>query len=58
MPAKKADWEQVEREYVAGDATYAELAEKYGVSARTVETHDSDGNWGDKRNAHREEVAG
>ena len=56
MPKAKADWEKVERDYVTGDATYAELAEKYGVSPGTARKHGADGRWTDKRKAYRDKV--
>ena len=46
-----ADWIAMEREYVCGGATYAALAEKYGVSAAAVAHHGGRTGWVAKRRA-------
>lgn len=49
MGKKKVDWAQVAVDYITGTASYADLAEKYGVSVRSIERHSSDGEWIKKR---------
>lgn len=38
-------WAAAKEEYVAGNYTYKEIADKYGVSLSTVEHHASNENW-------------
>lgn len=39
------DWDKIKAEYLAGDATYAELAQKYGVSVSTLSKKATKDGW-------------
>lgn len=39
------DWNKLKAEYIAGGTSYRKLAEKYGVSRRTVECRGKEENW-------------
>lgn len=50
------DWEQIKTEYVAGKATYRELAKKYGVSLSTLTKHAKEAKWAEGRKKYRDKV--
>lgn len=43
------DWKEIQAEYIAGSCTYRELAEKYGVSFRTLGARAKRERWADLR---------
>lgn len=43
------DWNEIRAEYIAGSCTYRELAEKYGVSFRTLGARAKREGWADLR---------
>lgn len=51
------DWETIRAEYVAGDASYKELAAKYGVSYKQITTRGHDEKWAAERQKVREKAA-
>ena len=59
MPPRKAPWEQVREEYVAGpdELTLAVLAAHYGVAVETVCRHAAAEKWAAQRVQHRHTVA-
>lgn len=50
------DWDALELEYVLGDMTYHELADKHELSRSTVGNQASKRNWSDKRDTKRSET--
>ncbi len=44
MP-KKIDWETIKRAYLASGESYAAIADRFGVSLRSVEQHAADDGW-------------
>lgn len=44
-----ADWNKIRAEYIRGDTSYQKLAEKYGVTLRTVARHAKQEKWGELR---------
>lgn len=59
MPPRKAPWEQVREEYVAGpdELTLEVLSAHYGVSPDTMRHHASVEKWAEQRVQHRHTVA-
>jgi len=55
--SKRVDWLAIQLEYEAGGVTLKELADKYQVSKRTVETHSAKGNWVQKARDASNQVA-
>lgn len=51
------DWETIRAEYVAGDASYKDLAAKYGVSYKQITTRGHDEKWAAERQKVREKAA-
>ena len=51
------DWETIRAEYVAGDASYKDLAAKYGVSYKQITTRGHDEKWAAERRKVREKAA-
>jgi Trp operon repressor len=51
------DWETIRAEYVAGDASYKDLAAKYGVSYKQITTRGNDEKWAAERQKVREKAA-
>lgn len=51
------NWQKMATDYIAGSDSYAEIAEKYGVSRRQVEEHGRKEGWGEKRREFRGKVA-
>jgi hypothetical protein len=54
---KRPNWLLLEAEYLAGGVSYQDLADRHGVTKRTIERHGSDGNWEEKRRLVAEQVA-
>lgn len=50
------DWSAMKAEYIAGTATYRELAKKYGVALSTLQTHAKEGEWREGRRKYRDKV--
>ena len=50
------DWAALELEYVLGDMTYHELADKHEISRSTVGNQASKRNWSEKRDTKRNET--
>jgi transposase-like protein len=57
LSEKKVDWAQVATDYITGTMSYKALAEKYGVSPKSIERHSKDGGWRDKRRKHGEKMS-
>ena len=57
MNEKKIDWAQVATDYITGTMSYKALADKYGVSQKSIERHSKDGGWRDKRRKHGEKMS-
>ena len=53
---KALDWSEIEIEYIAGTASYRELAERYGISLTALSKHAIKGRWQEKRSQHRAEA--
>ena len=51
------DWEKAKLAYVYGNLSYQEVADKFGVSRRSVERHASKGDWTGLKKAHDGELA-
>ena len=51
------DWETIRAEYIAGDASYKDLAAKYGVSYKQITTRGHDEKWAADRKKVREKAA-
>ena len=47
-PRKPPNWAAIEAEYLAGGVSYQALADKHGVSKRTVERRGIAGDWGSR----------
>lgn len=59
MATEKAapiDWESIKAEYVTTNISKKKLAEKYGISASSVNYRSAVDRWGDQRRAHRDRV--
>ena len=50
------DWVKIKTEYITTDTGYRKLAEKYGVSFRTLSQKAKDEEWVQERRKHREKV--
>lgn len=53
----KPDWVKMAHEYVTTKATIRDIAEKYGVSLKTVGKRASADGWAEKRDEYRHKVA-
>lgn len=51
------DWETIRAEYIAGDASYRDLAAKYGVSYKQITTHGQNEKWAEDRKKVRQKAA-
>ena len=51
------DWERIENEYVTGQVSYRDLADRYQVSKKQVERQGKAGGWVEKRRVFRGKVA-
>jgi transposase len=54
LDEKKIDWPRIAAEYIAGNISYRQLAEKYGVGQSNIERHAKKEGWGEKRRKSRE----
>ena len=54
MDEKKIDWPRIAAEYIAGNISYRQLAEKYAVGQSNIERHAKKEGWGEKRRKSRE----
>lgn len=50
------DWVKIKTEYITTDTGYRKLADKYGVSFRTLSQKAKDEEWVQERRKHREKV--
>ena len=57
MSENKYDWEKIKTEYVTGDMSQRELAEKYGVSSSRLWHRASDEEWRKQRAEYRQKVS-
>ena len=57
MAGKAVEWDKIKAEYLAGDATYAELAKKYEVSLSTLSKKATKEGWKNGRKKVGEKVA-
>ena len=51
-----AQWDAIEKDYIEGGGTVAQLAEKHGLNRSTVENRARAGRWGLKRRLYAEQV--
>lgn len=51
------DWQKLRNEYVTGESTYKEIAEKYGISHGNVREHGCREKWTEERKKHRARVS-
>lgn len=51
------DWQKIRNEYITEPVTYRELADKYGLSSRTVRDHGAREKWTEARKQHRKKVS-
>lgn len=51
------DWKKAQQEYVTGSVSYADIAEKYGVSRWSVGQRGHREHWTEKRAAYQEELS-
>ncbi len=54
---KKIDWVAAENDYVTTRMSYADIAKKYSVSGRLVNTYGSEHNWVEKRKEYLKNVS-
>lgn len=52
----RRDWKKIETDYMAGNMTYAEIAEKYGIPVASVERQGTKREWVKKRKEFAEKV--
>ena len=57
MNEKKIDWSAVATDYITTNVSYKSLAEKYGVSPKSIERHSKEGGWREKRRKHGEKMS-
>ena len=50
------DWNAIKSEYITEDISYRKLADKWGVSFRTLADHARKESWNKERNTHRDNV--
>lgn len=53
---KNMDWESIESDYITGNFSYAELAEKYKISKSTLAKYAVNNKWTEKRKKFRKKV--
>ena len=46
------DWNKIKKEYIRGNKSMSELAQKYGVSRRQIQNHASAEGWGEDKRQH------
>lgn len=51
------DWLKIKTEYINGDTTQRELAEKYGVTFRQISNHSTAEGWVAEREQHRDRIS-
>lgn len=56
MEEKKIDWAAAATDYITDNFSYKTLAEKYGVSMKSVERHSKAEGWREKRRKHCEKM--
>lgn len=56
MAVQQYPWAQIEAEYVTGDITLQNLAEKYGCCRNIMYKHSRLGGWNLKRSSHRQKT--
>lgn len=56
MEERKVDWTAVSVDYITGGLSYRALAEKYGVSLKSIERHSKDGGWREGRLKYRDKL--
>lgn len=54
--ARKVDWEKIKTEYVTGDISVRDIAQKYGVSYTTAKNRATREKWTALRKKHRDSV--
>ena len=57
MPGSCIDWDALRAEYVAGEMSQRELAQKHGISAKSVQQHSSAEGWTRARADYRKKTA-
>lgn len=55
--ASGLDWDKLRTEYITGNLSYRDLADKYNVSLQAVRLHASPGGWYKERTEYRRKVA-
>lgn len=50
------DWNAIKSEYITEDISYRKLADKWGVSFRTLADHARKESWNKERSTHRDNV--
>ena len=53
---RQPDWKKIKADYITGDASYRDLAQKYNVSFRTLSDRAKREKWVDRRSKHRDSV--
>ena len=53
---RQPDWKKIKADYITGDASYRDLAQKYNVSFRTLSDRAKREKWVDRRSKHRDKV--
>ena len=56
MGIRQRDWSNIELAYLTGQGSYRFLAQRYGVSRRTLEKRGKKGGWVQKRMEHEREI--
>lgn len=51
------DWAKIKTEYINGNITQRELAEKYGVTLRQISNHATAEQWVQEREQHRDKLS-
>lgn len=51
-----ADWQKIKTEYITGNASYRELAQKYGVHRATIGQRAKDEGWVELRRQHTDKT--
>lgn len=51
--AQKVDWKKIEKVYITGTSSYAELAKEYQICKSTIEKKGKDNDWVKKRRKYR-----
>lgn len=56
MGASKTDWSKIEQDYLESGLSYAQLAEKYGVSLAAIKKQASRKGWAKKRSGNEQKA--